>query len=134
MSGTESKTIRIDMHHHALFAEYLDVVKKHGTKDGGGVAFHEWNPKKNIELMDRRGISAAVLGMSSPGIYFGDVSETRKLARRYNEWLAEVVRDHPTRFGALAALPIPDIDASLEELAYALDVLKLDGVGALTSF
>lgn len=34
----------------------------------------------------------------------------------------------PDRFASVACLPLPDIDASLEELAYAFDVLELDGV------
>src|SRR5262249_28504605 len=37
------------------------------------------------------------------------------------------------RFGTLAALPLPDVDAALAELAYALDQLKMDGVCLLSS-
>jgi aminocarboxymuconate-semialdehyde decarboxylase len=35
---------------------------------------------------------------------------------------------HPNRLGGFAALPLPDVDGALEELTYALDTLKLDGV------
>jgi hypothetical protein len=31
-------------------------------------------------------------------------------------------------------LPLPDVDAALEELEYALDELKLDGVVLLTNY
>jgi 6-methylsalicylate decarboxylase len=38
------------------------------------------------------------------------------------------VQARPERFGAFACLPLPDIDGSFAELAYAFDVLRLDGV------
>ena len=39
----------------------------------------------------------------------------------------------PDRFGGFAALPLPDVDGALDELSYALDVLKLDGVVLFSS-
>jgi predicted TIM-barrel fold metal-dependent hydrolase len=44
------------------------------------------------------------------------------------------VQQHPTRFGFFAAMPLPDVDATLDEIAYAYDTLKADGVGLLTSY
>ena len=32
-----------------------------------------------------------------------------------------------------ALLPLPDVDGALEEISYALDVLRLDGVGLFSS-
>jgi len=55
------------------------------------------------------------------------------LARRCNEFSAELVQARPDRFGCFACLPLPDVDASLEELSYALDVLGLDGVVLFTN-
>jgi predicted TIM-barrel fold metal-dependent hydrolase len=43
------------------------------------------------------------------------------------------VRAAPQRFAGLAALPLPDVDASLAELSHALDVLGLDGVALLSN-
>jgi aminocarboxymuconate-semialdehyde decarboxylase len=61
-------------------------------------------------------------------VHTGDNTAARALARRCNELSAELMRDHPDRFGGFACLPLPDIDGSLEELRYALDDLHLDGV------
>jgi len=82
--------------------------------------------------MDRTGIATAFTSISSPGLYFGDIVFTRRLARECNDAMAELVRGKPSRFGAFAALPLPDVEASLRELEYALDMLKLDGVNLVT--
>jgi predicted TIM-barrel fold metal-dependent hydrolase len=83
--------------------------------------------------MDRYAIATAITSISEPGIYFGDKAFATDLARRCNEYSAQLIRDYPRRFGALAILPLPDIDASLRELEYALDTLNLDGVVLLSS-
>jgi predicted TIM-barrel fold metal-dependent hydrolase len=51
-----------------------------------------------------------------------------------NEYGARLVSDHRGRFGLLAALPMPDVRASLREIEYVFDALKADGVGLLTSY
>jgi predicted TIM-barrel fold metal-dependent hydrolase len=79
--------------------------------------------------MDERHIAAAVLSVPPPGVHFGDQAAATKLARRCNEYLAEVVAAEPGRLGAFAVLPLPDVAASLDEITYALDTLGLDGVG-----
>jgi 6-methylsalicylate decarboxylase len=55
------------------------------------------------------------------------------LARRCNEFSAELIRSRPDRFSAFACLPLPDVDASLRELSYALDILGLHGVVLFTN-
>ena len=41
--------------------------------------------------------------------------------------------EYPTRFGAFAALPMPDVDGALTEATYALDTLSVDGVLMLSN-
>jgi predicted TIM-barrel fold metal-dependent hydrolase len=80
------------------------------------------------ENMERRGIDAAVVSLSPPGVWFGDAGLARELSRMVNEEHASMVRAHPSRFAGLATLPIPDVDAAVDEIAYGLDELGLDGV------
>jgi len=85
-------------------------------------------PEVIAENMDRRSIDASVVSLAPPGVWFGDEGLARELSRMVNEENAAMVRDQPQRFAALVTLPLPAVDASLEEIAYGLDDLGLDGV------
>jgi len=119
---------RIDVHHHLYPPAYRTAL---GTLSAGLPA---WSPQQSIEEMDRGGIATSLLSISSPGVWFGDAEQGRRLARIVNDYGAMTARDHPGRFGLFAALPLPDIDGSLREIEYALDTLKADGIGLLTSY
>lgn len=123
---------RIDVHHHLLPEFYIEVQKAAGMRGSAYGAFPVWSAERSVALMDRLDIAAAILSFTAPGIYFGDVAQTAMLARRCNDYLAELVAGRPRRFGAFAQLPLPDVEASLREIAHALDVLKLDGICHLT--
>ena len=45
-----------------------------------------------------------------------------------------MVADHGGRFGLFTTVPMPDVDMTLREIAYGMDVLKANGVGLLTSY
>jgi 6-methylsalicylate decarboxylase len=122
---------RIDIHHHhappGIIAEV--VARKTGQR-----ALIEWTPEKSLEDMDKGGIATAMTSIAPPGVWFGDNLPARRLARECNDYAAGLARDFPGRFGMFAVLPLPDIDASLREIEYALDVLHADGIGLLTSY
>lgn len=118
----------IDVHTHLFTQAYFDRMHAAGVADVGGYPIPDWSVAAAIEAMDQHGIAASVLSISAPGIDFISGPHAAALARSINEEQAAIVQRHPSRFGALAILPLPDIDAALSELAYALDVLKLDGV------
>jgi predicted TIM-barrel fold metal-dependent hydrolase len=56
----------------------------------------------------------------------------RETKRRLDEQLFTEMRAEEA-YQRYAALPLPDVDGSLEQLAYALDVLELDGVSLMTN-
>lgn len=124
---------RIDVHHHVLPELYKDIQRAAGISGTAYQAFPDWTPEKSLAVMDSHDIATTILSFTSPGIYFGDIAQTRESARICNDYLAELASDHPGRFGGFAFLPLPDIDASLRELERVLDDLKLDGVTLLTS-
>jgi predicted TIM-barrel fold metal-dependent hydrolase len=122
----------IDVHQHLIPQVYIDRLATVGVMGSGEHPWPDCDVGKALDLMDRTGIATAFTSISSPGLYFGDVDFTRRLARACNDAMAELVRGKPDRFGAFAAIPLPDVDASLRELEYALDVLKLDGINLVT--
>jgi 6-methylsalicylate decarboxylase len=86
-------------------------------------------------MMDRQGIATAILSMVLWTAMFaaGDAAAARRVASSANEAAAEAIRSCPGRFGGFARLPLPDVDAALAEIDYALGMLRLDGVVLLTN-
>lgn len=122
---------RIDVHHHPSPPSYLSARfardKQYGPQK-------DWTVARSLDDMDRGGVATAMLSLPhSVQIWPGRRDEARGLARDWNEYMARLAIDHPGRFGVFAALPILDIEASLEEVAHALDTLKADGVALMTN-
>jgi predicted TIM-barrel fold metal-dependent hydrolase len=125
---------RIDVHFHYLSPEYREQMIDAVGGYPDGFAAPQWSAEAALAMMDRNGIATGMLSVSSPGVHFGNDAKARLLARSVNEFAARTIADHRGRFGGFASLPIPDVDGALEEIAYALDTLKLDGVVMLTNF
>ena len=125
-------SITIDTHHHIL-PDFFWEETDNANAPIGGLAPLRWSREASISFMDDAGIDIAVVSLSTPGVHTGDSAKARALARRCNEFLAELVHARRDRFGGFACLPLPDVDASLEELAYGLDVLHLDGFVLFTN-
>ena len=122
---------RIDVHHHFSPPAWIAEVSGRPLLNP---ANPKWTPEQSIEDMDRGGAAAAIISITNPGLYFGDPAVTRRLARDCNEYGAELVQTYPTRFGLFAAMPLPDVDATLAEIEYAYDTLNVDGIGLMTSY
>lgn len=128
----------IDVHHHFAPPFYLSAAREQFLAMGRGDELNgpltQWTPEKSLAEMDRNGVEYAVLSLTTPAVWLGDVQASRKLARRCNEYAAEVAAKYTGRFGFFASIPLPDTEGSLQEAAYALQALKADGIGLLTSY
>jgi 6-methylsalicylate decarboxylase len=123
---------RIDLHHHIIPPAFAAAMARRNIEWTGDFGAPPWSVPFALETMERHGIAAAVASFQ-PQVYWGDLDEAVRWAREGNEFVARIVQDDPQHFGGLASLPLPDVDAAIRELEYAFDVLKLDGVFAMTS-
>jgi predicted TIM-barrel fold metal-dependent hydrolase len=126
-----SRGKRIDVHHHFAPPAWVAEVKGKPLLQAANT---RWTAEQSIEEMDKGGVAAAVIEITNPGLWFGDNAAAARVSRACNDYGARLVQDHPTRFGLFAAMPLPDVDATLKEIEYAYDTLKVDGVGLFTSY
>jgi predicted TIM-barrel fold metal-dependent hydrolase len=122
---------RIDIHHHLFSPAYVNELAK---VNQAPPIVRNWSVARTLEDMEQAGVATAILSVTTPQVGFADAANARRIARESNEWSAQLAKDHPGRFGSFAMLPMQDTEGALRELEYALDVLKADGIGLLTSY
>jgi 6-methylsalicylate decarboxylase len=124
---------RIDVHFHLIPPFYRDAV--YAAARGPAIGrYPEWTPQLALEVMDRFGIAVAFTSLAQPGVGFDAPASAQALARRCNDYAAELRARWPNRFGAFATVPMASVDAAREEIAYCLDRLAMDGVSLFASY
>jgi predicted TIM-barrel fold metal-dependent hydrolase len=127
---------RIDVHHHIsprFYTEAIGPEKMVNTYAASRTAAYDWTPALAIEDMNRGGTATSITSIYS-GTHLAEHKDAARLARECNEYAAKMMQDYPARFGMFASLPALDVDATLKEIEYSLDVLKADGVHLITSY
>ena len=76
-----------------------------------------WTPEERLADMNSLGVDVQVL---STNAYFynydGDPGAVRLMAQECNNYVAELVKDNPSRFSGFSTLPMQDVKASISEL------------------
>jgi aminocarboxymuconate-semialdehyde decarboxylase len=137
----------IDLHAHAVLDSTFGAAGAHGpelTVDGAGVAtFRIGNYRMRgvryvgsafmdldlrIRRMDEAGIDFQVIG-PNPLTYFHFIETPAaiRFCRASNDATAAAIARHPDRLAGLAALPVQDSGAAVEELHRAVTALGLWG-------
>jgi 6-methylsalicylate decarboxylase len=124
---------RIDVHFHHIPPFYSEAVYEAGRGPAIG-KYPDWTPELALELMARHGIEVALTSLAQPGVGFGTEASAQVLARRCNEYAAELVTRWPRRFGAFATVPMWNLQGALDEIAYCVDKLAFDGVSLFASY
>ena len=117
----------IDVHSHIITPEFVSALESEGRLMDEGFPLPKWDAEAQLKWMDEAGIQTSVLTLAAPQ------PTSAKVVRATNEAAAQLKRKHPDRFMFCAALPLPDVNAAIEEARYALDVLGADGIKLATN-
>jgi 6-methylsalicylate decarboxylase len=119
--------LRIDTHHHAIPSFYRDLLREAKIDEAGGRELPEWSPEGSLRTMAELNVATAILSVSTPGTAFlPGAQDATSVARDVNDYLAELTRAHPDRFGFFATVPMPHLSESVDEVARSLDELGAD--------
>jgi predicted TIM-barrel fold metal-dependent hydrolase len=128
MQPTQAKPLRtITLEEHFVTPRFLA---------GPGRQFDNQSPlsqslkdldARRIADMDAAGIDMQVLSLTSPGVEQLEADEAVSLAQETNDFLAEAVRRHPSRFAGFAALPTAAPERAANELERAVHDLGFKG-------
>lgn len=104
--------------------------------DPSGWPVPAWSPEADEVSQQGVGARVAILSLTSPGAPIAGTDEgARQLAREANVYCAKLRDAQPTKYGFFAAMPNAlDTQGTLEEIAFALDELKADGITLYTRY
>jgi predicted TIM-barrel fold metal-dependent hydrolase len=80
-----------------------------------------------LATMDANGIAMTALSINDPGPEWFGV-DGPAVAQVLNDFVAGIVREHPTRFFGLCVLPLQDMRASIAELDRSVQKLGMKGI------
>lgn len=133
MSGAKTTLIGIEEHYLTVDVEraWHDIALEGSDPS---LRFHQRDfgrrlvdlADERLEMMDETGLDMQVLSLTTPALH--DLGrESIDLARRTNDAVAEAVARHPTRFQAMAALPIAIPEEAALELERCVTTLGFKG-------
>ena len=117
----------IDVHSHIITPEFVSALESEDRLLDEGFPIPKWDAEAQLKWMDEAGIQTSILTLAAPQ------PTSAKVVRATNEAAAKLKREHTDRFRFCAALPLPDVNAAIEEARYALDVLGADGIKLATN-
>ena len=127
---------KIDVHAHFLTPTYRAALLENGHLHPDGMpAVPEWSPEAQLAFMEANGIEKTILSRVTPSMGVShDARENQRLARESNDYAANLKSSNPSKFGYFACLPLPDIQASLEEIEHVFSSpTPADGVILLSN-
>ena len=117
----------IDVHSHIITPGFASALEAERRLMEEGFPLPRYDVESHLRWMDEAGVETSVLTLAAPQ------PSSVLVVRATNEEAARIKREHPGRFLFCAALPLPDVQAAIREVAYALDTLGADGIKLATN-
>jgi aminocarboxymuconate-semialdehyde decarboxylase len=127
----------IDVHNHIYTDSHIKAIEKFGPAAGWHINYNSraglqmlvgdkgypfllsktsYDMAERLKALDAAGITFQIMSPSEPFFDFVEPKQSVQLARTVNDEIAETVEKYPTRFAALAGLPLNDLGAAIDEL------------------
>ena len=116
----------IDIHAHITPASFVEAFRNgepwHGMSaaEAGNQTYNpktSWSPEERLVDMNSLGVDVQVLSTNAFLYnYDKDPAAATEMARECNDYVAQLVVDHPRRFSGFTTLPMQDIPAAIAEL------------------
>jgi len=132
-------SLKIDIYSHVLPEKFKEAFLRSGTlaatrKERIDALPTLYDMDQRFRLMDKYEGYVQVLTLNYPPVeLIGDSKKSVSLAMLANDEMAELVLKYPDRFvGAVACLPMDNMDEALKETERAINDLKCRGVQIFT--
>ncbi|MDQ1003270.1 aminocarboxymuconate-semialdehyde decarboxylase [Neobacillus niacini] len=141
--------MRVDFHTHIIPENFPDFSTKYQNDKWpilqptcscganimvAGKVFREvtnqvWSPEKRIIDMEKENVDLQVLSpIPVTFSYWAPIEEAEIMARFQNDFIAETVAQHPTKFIGLGTVPVQNVESAIRELDHCVHKLGLKGI------
>jgi aminocarboxymuconate-semialdehyde decarboxylase len=120
--------VRIDVHAHYLQPDFSEGMARRGARwdsAGRGVGI---SLEQRFDIMAEAGIDVQVLSVSAHHPYVADAFKAVDAATFANDLYQDLVERSNGRFLAFGCVPLPHVNAAIEEAARCLDDLGMRGI------
>ena len=124
---------RIDIHFHLIPKFYQEAVYAAGAGPAIG-RYPDWSPQLALERWTPSASTSRSPRWRSRACNSAIRKKPAALARRCNDYSAELNACWPRRFGAFATLPMSSIGEAVAEIEHSLDQLQHQGVCLFASY
>ncbi|MFE9686698.1 amidohydrolase family protein [Streptomyces sp. NPDC006285] len=119
--------MRVDVHAHYMPSELAEVFEQLG---GAPIRMrHDTDMTARLADMKDGGIDRQILSLGGVHPYWKDRTAAVEGARAANDVYHRALAEHPGRFGAFGAVPLPHAQEAACEAVRCLDELGFQGIG-----